>query len=70
MGNYVSDATYHPNIQLKTFTYGNNLTFIQSVNGAHRLYERQMKLGRAGRAVLQLLCEREPECDNLEKKYF
>lgn len=44
-GHYASSATYHPNGQLKSFSYGNGLIFSQSQDSAYRPYERQVKSG-------------------------
>ncbi len=44
-GGYATAASYHPNGQLKSFNYGNGLTFTQSVDSEYRPYERQVKAG-------------------------
>jgi RHS repeat-associated protein len=44
-GSYATNAMYHPNGQLKSFTYGNGLTFTQNLDTDYRPYERLVKSG-------------------------
>jgi len=44
---YASHVQYHPNGQLKSFSYGNGLTFSQTLDNQYKPYERQVKSGSA-----------------------
>ena len=49
--NYATAVLFHPNQQLKSFTYGNGLLFSQSLDGDHRPYERVAKLGGSSKVA-------------------